>query len=143
MQHCSTPEQRIEWVINLLTRSSYGLISQYSREYQISRQTLYRWKQKAEQALKDTFHVQQQATAPSQEVEKEVLTLLVETHASYRQIQSYLQNTFGYSLSLGTICAIVQQAGERARAWMAKQSSPSARAVALDEPFSSQRGKPI
>lgn len=142
MKHCSTPEQRREWIIQLLASpKQHGLISQLSREHQVSRQTLYRWKHKAEQALHDLFQPIAVSQSSDEAVARAVLTLLVEAHASYRQIQSCLQNLMGTTLSLGTICKLVEQAGERARAWLKSQRSPSARALALDEQFSSQRGQ--
>ncbi len=142
MKHCSTPEQRMEWMIDLWQSSSHhGLISQYSRDHQVSRQTLYRWKQKAEQALKAAFTPQQERCEPHAHLERQVLTLLIEAHASYRQIQTCLQSLLGISLSLGSICRIVAQAGVRARAWLGRQRSSAVRALALDEQYSSKRGE--
>ena len=72
---------------------------------------------------------------------RDCYTLLIEAHASYREIQTCLQSLLGISRSIGTICCLVEQAGERARAWMAQQHSSSARALALDEQYSSKRGE--
>lgn len=142
MKHCSTPQQRKDWMIQLLASSAcHGLVSQLSRDHHVSRQTLYRWKHKAEQALTDVFGPRPRPELAGAPVERQVLTLLVETHASYRQIQTCLQSLLGTSLSLGSICSIIEQAGERARTWLAGQRSPGARALALDEQFSSQRGE--
>jgi transposase-like protein len=141
MKHCSTPQQRIEWVIQLLASPAcHGRVSQVSRDHHVSRQSLYRWKQKAEQTLNDVFAAKPPVPAGPQ-IEKQVLTLLIEAHASYRQIQACLQRMLGRRVSIGTICAIVQQAGERARSWLSRQRSSSVRALALDEQFSSQRGE--
>jgi len=142
MQHCSTAQQRVGWIRQLLASPAcHGLVSQLSRDHHVSRQTLYRWKQKAEQALQDVFIPRPQPEHPESALQREVLTLLIETHASYRQIQTCLQKLMGTSLSLGTICQLVHNAGERARAWLAKQESTSVRALALDEQFSSKRGE--
>jgi transposase-like protein len=142
MNHCSTAEQRREWMIDLLASPSHhGLVSQYSRDHQVSRQTLYRWKQKAEQALKDAFTCQPKPVKHQTQVQRQVLTLLIEAHASYRQIQTCLESLLGTSLSVGSICRMVEQAGERARAWLCHQRSTTARALALDEQFSSKRGE--
>jgi transposase-like protein len=142
MNHCSTPEQRIEWMMDLLrSPSCHGLITQYSRDHQVSRQSLYRWKQKAQQALKDVFTCRKEPDEQRSHLHREVLTLLMEAHASYRQIQTCLAKMLGISLSVGSICSIVQLAGERARAWLSRQRSTTARALALDEQFSSQRGE--
>lgn len=142
MQHCSTAQQRVGWIRQLLASPAcHGLVSQLSRDHHVSRQTLYRWKQKAEQALQDVFMPRPKPEHPESALQREVLTLLIETHASYRQIQTCLQKLMGTSLSLGTICQLVHNAGERARAWLAKQESTSVRALALDEQFSSKRGE--
>lgn len=142
MQHCSTAQQRIEWIMQLLAQPAcHGAVSQLSRDHQVSRQSLYRWKQKAEQALKDVFTPRQKPENPGSELERQVLTLLIEAHASYRQIQACLEKLMGISLSVGKICRLVKLAGERARAWLGRQRSTSARALALDEQFSSKRGE--
>jgi hypothetical protein len=142
MNHCSTPEQRIEWTMNIVrSPSCHGLSSQYRRDHQVSRQTLYRWKQKAEQALKEVFICRPKPRTQHPEVQRQVLTLLIEAHASYREIQTCLKSLLGTSLSLGSVCSIVEQAGARARAWLCRQPSATARALALDEQFSSKRGE--
>ena len=75
------------------------------------------------------------------QLERAVLTLLVEAHASYRGIQSCLECLLGEQVSLGTIVQIVQQAGERAQHWLAQHAPGTGRALALDELYSSQRGQ--
>lgn len=50
------------------------------------------------------------------QLERAVLTLLVEGHASYRGIQACLAELQGQHVSLGMISAIVQEAGARAGA---------------------------
>lgn len=142
MKHCSTPQQRREWITPLLAKPlCHGVISQLSRDHQVSRQTLYRWKQKAEQALKDVFTDRPKLDEHRFHLHRQVLTLLIEAHASYRQIQTCLAKMLGISLSVGSICRIVKRAGERARDWLSRQRSTVARTLALDEQFSSQRGE--
>src|SRR2546423_15519175 len=70
-----------------------------------------------------------------------VLTLLIETHASYRAIQTCLRTMHGIHVSLGSIAGIVKEAGHRAQSWLNHQQATTARALALDEQYSSQRGK--
>jgi hypothetical protein len=70
-----------------------------------------------------------------------VLTLLIETHASYRAIQTCLRTMHGINVSLGSIAGIVKEAGHRAQTWLNHQQATTARALALDEQYSSQRGK--
>jgi hypothetical protein len=74
-------------------------------------------------------------------LERAVLTLLVEGHASYRGIQACLAVLLGQHVSLGTITAIVQEAGERAQRWLEQQVCEQARVLALDEQYSSKRGE--
>src|SRR5207237_7050655 len=70
-----------------------------------------------------------------------VLTLLIEAHASYRNIQKCVMRMCGVYISLGSIGAIVQEAGQRAQRWLNEQRASTPRALALDEQYSSQRGK--
>ena len=42
---------------------------------------------------------------------------------------------------MGTIAGLVKEAGQRAQGWMEQQQAGTARALALDEQYSSQRGK--
>ncbi len=90
------------------------------------------------------------ALAPSQpqkpgkvpvDMERAVLTLLVEGHASYRGIQTCLTVLLGLQVSLGTITTIVQAAGEQAQRWLEQQVSEEGRVLALDEQYSSKRGE--
>jgi hypothetical protein len=75
------------------------------------------------------------------QLERAVLTLLVEGHASYRGIQACLAVLLGQQVSLGTITAIVQKAGERAQRWLEQQVCEQGRVLALDEQYSSKRGE--
>ena len=142
MTHWSTVEERIEWISEVLAHpQQHGLLSERSRQSQVSRQTLYRWKAKGAQALQDSL---QGLPAPSKRtatLERAVLTLLVEGHASYRGIQNCLHELLGIKVSLGTISAIVQSAGHKAQGCL-EQLVPSGEcALALDEQYSSTRGE--
>src|SRR5437870_4297648 len=56
--HSSTASQRVRWVSHLLAHEgTYGEISQMSRSQQVSRQTLYTWKQKGQRALEAALNV--------------------------------------------------------------------------------------
>jgi hypothetical protein len=138
--HSSTAQQRAQWVSILVAQEgSYGVVSQLGKEAEVSRQTLYSWKAKGQSALEAAFEPQEpQARTP---LERAVLTLLVEGHASYRGIQACLAVLLGQQVSLGTITAIVQEAGERAQRWLEQQVSEQGRVLALDEQYSSQRGE--
>ncbi|MEO8954095.1 MAG: hypothetical protein ABI465_05965 [Ktedonobacteraceae bacterium] len=142
MYHCSTPQQRTQWVSQMIVSPSpHGLVSQLSRTYQVSRQTLYRWKAKGEQALHHALGADSRQPSQSVPLEHQVLTLLIEAHGSYRNIQTCLWKLFGTRVSLGRISLIVQQAGQRAQECLARQRVDTPRALALDEQYRSQRGK--
>ena len=142
MNHCSTAQQRSEWVSQLLVpEPAHGLLSQLSRIHQVSRQTLYRWKVKGAQALQAALAISHVPVKRTRQVQEQVLTLLIEAHASYRDIQTCLLKLFGRRISLGSIVGIAQEAGQRAQRWLRKPQASTPRAWALDEQYSSQRGK--
>jgi hypothetical protein len=142
MFHCSTVDQRVQWVSQLLgDRRAHGLVSELSRTNQVSRQTLYRWKEKGEHALYSALENTPITTKPTMPLRFLVLTLLIETHASYRNIQSSLKKMHGIQISLGTISSVIQEAGQRAQKWLSHQQAQRPRSLALDEQYSSQRGK--
>src|SRR5947209_6308626 len=142
MNHCSTAQQRSEWVSQLLVpEPAHGLLSQLSRIHQVSRQTLYRWKVKGAQALQAALDISHVPAKRTTQVQEQVLTLLIEAHASYRAIQTCLLKLCGMRISLGSIAGIVQEAGRRAQDWLSQQGADTPRAWALDEQYSSQRGK--
>jgi len=138
--HSSTAQQRAQWVSILVAQEgSYGVVSQLSQLAEVSRQTLYSWKAKGQSALQAAFEPQEpQARTP---LERAILMLLVEGHASYRGIQACLAELLGKHVSLGTITAIVQNAGERAQRWLEQQVSEQGRVLALEEQYSSKRGE--
>src|SRR4051812_4162333 len=97
---------------------TYGAVSQLSRNLDVCRQTLYNWAKLGRQALEQSFQPSLPPTNRPDQLERQVLTLLVEGHASYRGIQACLR-CFGQELSLGSIAAIVKRAQQRAQVWMA------------------------
>ncbi len=140
--HCSTPSQRVQWVSELLVQEgTYGVVSQMSRSHDVSRQTLYTWKGKGRAALEAALARKQEPSESDQQLERAILTLLVEGHASYRGIQRCLWMLLGVQISVGKIAAIVQQAGERAQDWMRHHAPETLRALALDELYGSQHGQ--
>src|SRR5258706_3235737 len=138
--HSSTAQQRAQWVSILVAQEgSYGVVSQLAQLAEVSRKTLDSWKAKGGSALQAAFEPKEpQATV---QLERAVLTLLVEGHASYRGIQACLAVLLGQQVSLGTITAIVQEAGERAQRWLEQQVCEQGRVLALDEQYSSKRGE--
>jgi len=142
--HSSTASQRVHWVSHMLAHEgTYGEISRMSRSQRVSRQSLYAWKEKGQRALEAAFAPPkpQGRGAESVDLPRAVLTLLVEGHASYRGIQTCLAVLLGQEVSLGTITAIVQSAGQRAQGWLEQQVSGQGRVLALDEQYSSKRGE--
>ncbi len=140
--HSSTPSQRAYWVSTLVaSEGTYGVISQMSQISQVSRQTLYSWKERGQRALEAAFEARRVQGEAAQQLERAVLTLLVEGHASYRGIQACVKELLGRDVSVGTITAIVQAAGHRAQNWLEQQVPGEERVVALDEQYSSKRGE--
>lgn len=101
----------------------YGAVSQMSQSIGVSRQTLYAWKANGQRALEAAFAPKQPQAVVTKRVElhRVVLTLLIQAHASYRGIQACLKELLGLEVSLGTITAIVQAAGQRAQGWLQQQ----------------------
>src|SRR6266436_2500812 len=142
--YSSTMSQRIRHISALIAHEgTYGVVSQMSQRMEVSRQTLYGGKAKGQRALEGAFAPKppQAAVTPSGELQRAVLTLLIQGHASYRGIQACLKELLGRDVSLGTISAIVQTAGQRAQSWLVQQVPGEGRVVALDEQYSSKRGE--
>jgi hypothetical protein len=118
---------------------TYGLVTLLSRTAGVSRQTLYTWAEQGRAALEQAFEPRASEVVSTPAVERQVLSLLVETHASVRGIQASLWQVARRRVSLGTISAIVQEAQRRAQAWLATHAPPSARPLALDEMYGNDR----
>ena len=139
-RHGSTPRQRIEWVSQLLGSSrTYGLVTLLSQTAGVSRQTLYTWMEQGRAALDQAFLPRDPERTPAPELERQVVSLLVETHASVRGIQTSLWQVARRRVSLGTISAILQEAQRRAQVWLATHAPPSSRPLALDEMYGNDR----
>lgn len=127
-------------VSHMLGNPEHGLVTQLSRLYGVSRQTLYRWTATGAQALEAALGSPLLTKKPTS-LPALVLTLLIETHASSREIQACLKHMHGIDLSLGCIAGIIKEAGQQAQKWLERQQALTPRALALDEPDGSQRGK--
>ncbi len=139
-RHDSTPAQRAQVVCHMIAHAGdYGLVTHLSHEWGVSRQTLYSWMARGWQAVEAAFLPPPAAPIVTPALERQVLTLLVEGHASVRGIQACLRATTGQHVSLGTISAITAQAQQRALAWMATHAPPTSRALALDEIYARKR----
>lgn len=138
--HPSTPGQRAQWVSQMIAkRGTSGVVTQLSREAEVSRQTLYTWAERGWRALEEAFTPPGPEADPRPDLVRQVLTLLVETHPSERGIQAALQALTGQWLSWGAISAILQDAEGRALTWLATHAPPAARPIALDEMFGKAR----
>lgn len=140
-RHASTPTERAQVVSTLIAQAGqYGLVTDLSRRLDVSRQTLSVWKATGVAALEQAFTPVVVPAVVTPMLERTVLTLLVEGHASIRGIERCLEIVGQPAVSLGTITAIIGEAQARALAWGAQHAVPtSARALALDELYGNQR----
>ena len=138
--HPSTPQQRAQWVCQMLAhRGQYGFVTQLSRQAGVSRQTLYRWTEQGRTALEHAFVATSPPTVVTPSLQRQILTVLVESHPSYRGIQACLRLLTHQDISLGTIAAVIREAERRALEWMACQAPASSRTLALDEIYGNAR----
>jgi len=123
----------------LVHAHEYGFMMDLSRTIGVSRPTLYAWKRQAYQALEQTFLDTTLPTVLTPALESQILTLLVEGHNSYSNIQSCLMRLTGQRVSIGTIGAVVHEAQQRALDWMASHAPATTRTLALDEIYANNR----
>src|SRR5215217_2419773 len=139
-RHDSTPAQRAQVVCQMITHAGdYGLVTHLSRDLGVSRQTLYSWMERGWQAVEAAFLPVPAPLTITPALHRQVLTLLVEGHATVRGIQACLRATTTQHVSLGTISAIIQEAQQRSLTWMATHAPPTSRAIALDEIYGRRR----
>jgi transposase-like protein len=123
----------------LASDGTYGLVTLLSRTVGVSRQTLYTWVEQGREALEQAFRPCETERTVTPELERQVLSLLVDAHASVRGIQATLWQVARRRVSLGTISTIVQEAQRRAQAWLSRHAPPSSRPLALDEMYGNDR----
>ncbi len=139
-RHDSTATQRAQVVAQMIAHAGdYGVVTQLSRQLGVSRQTLYTWTERGSQALHHAFLPVPAAPCVTPALQRAILTLLVEGHASTRGIQACLRATTHQHVSLGTISAVIADAQQRALAWMTTHAPPTSRALALDEIYGRKR----
>jgi transposase-like protein len=122
----------------LAHQGEYGLVTRIRREANVSRPTLYAWRQQAQQALLGAFTP---AVAPAPvptDLVRQVLTAWI-NHGSDRGIQTVLRDLTGQGISLTTITTILSEAEQRALAWMHTHVPETMRALALDEIYANNR----
>ena len=136
--HPSTPVERAQWTAYMLAHEGdYGIVTQLSRQHQVSRPTLYAWREMAQAALRSAFSPHSTPALPAL-TERQVLTLWI-THASQRGIQHAMAELLQRGLSLDTISTVLAEAGRRAQTWMQTHLPDSVRALALDEIYANDR----
>src|SRR5436190_14681674 len=136
----STPAERVQAGRHLVAdRGRYGVVTRRSRARGTSRQTLYAWLARGEQALAAAFRRAAPPARAAPALERQMLTLLVEGHTRYRGLQRLLAALLGQRVSLATIGAVVTAAQERARQWLTTHLPGAPRAVALDEMYGKAR----
>jgi hypothetical protein len=125
----------VAWISYLLAHAGeYGVVTAVSRVAAVSRQTLYTWLARGRAALDQAFLPSPAPAGPvPAALERAILTLLVEGHASERGIQRCLEQVGGPTVSLGTISGVIREAERRALALVARTAPPQGRAVAWDE----------
>jgi hypothetical protein len=131
----------VAWISYLLAHAGeYGVVTAVSRAAAVSRQTLYSWLARGRVALEQAFLPSPApAGAAPAALERAILTLLVEGHASERGIQRCLEQVGGQTVSLGTISGVIPEAERRALVLVARTAPPQVRAVALDEMYGRAR----
>jgi hypothetical protein len=139
--HPSSASQRAQWVSQLIAgRGVDGTVSGLSRSIGVSRQTLSSWRAIGRPALEQVFTPIVASPLTTAGRDRSILTLLVEGHASERDIQECLVGLGAGSVSLGTISAVIGDAQRRALNWFATDAAPSsARVIALDELYGNDR----
>src|SRR3972149_3747635 len=82
-RHPSTPDQREQWATSMLTHAGqYGFVTGLSRQIGASRQTLYTWRDTAANAIREAFALPRQVSLVTPALERRILTVLTEGHAS-------------------------------------------------------------
>jgi transposase-like protein len=138
--HPSTPEERAQWASLMIAHTqTYGLVTRLSREIGVSRPTLYAWRQRAQQALREAFTPTLPPPPAASQLDRHVLTVLVEGHASERGIRTCLHALTQQGIGIERISAILHDAQKRALSWMATHVPAGLRALALDEIFANDR----
>jgi hypothetical protein len=140
--HCNTPVQRIRLASSMNAHEgTYGHVSELSREYDLSRQSLYKLRRIGKKGMSSVFCPKEPQTGEEVRIKRAVLTLLVEGHASREGIQRCLDELMGIQVSLGKISAIIHEAGEQAQERLKRSLSLGKRAWALDEQYGNEQGK--
>ena len=81
--YCSTPDQQVRLASHMIAHQRvYRIVSQLSREHQISRQSLYTLRAKGRKDMESVFCLEEQQTGWEVRIARAVLTLFAQGHAS-------------------------------------------------------------
>ena len=137
--HPSTATQRAQWAADMLAhQGDYGIVTRLSREHAVSRPTLYAWRDRAQQAVRQAFTPAAPSLRSPTNTARQILTLWI-THASDRGIQAAMQEVARQGVSLASITAVLTEAQQRALVWMQTHVPAGMRALALDEIYANNR----
>jgi hypothetical protein len=145
LEHISLEERLELGCTSLLFAGEYGLISGLARQYGTSRQFLYTLRDRSRTALEQALTPGQSGRPPLDQrlvvdqrtLERAVLVLNQIAHASVRATQACLAEILQVERSVGTIDAVLAEAGRRAQALQPVPVQPL-QAVA-DEIFAGRR----
>ena len=140
--NCIPVAQRVDLASRMIVhKKKYGFVSQLSRESNISRQSLYTLKSRGQEAMERVFRPKPEAIEQVTKVERAVLLLFTEGHASREGIQNCLEQLLGVHVSTGKISSILHEAGKRAQDWLNQHIPQGMRDLAIDEQYSDQMAK--
>jgi hypothetical protein len=139
------PSQRL--MIGLQALADKQPITKLANQFDVSRKFVYRQAATAQTALEEAFT---SSAMPDDQVlfwlpvtkawlRQLILALLLICHSSYRGVIELLRDLFNYSVSLGTIHGVVQDAVASARAHNTQQSLAGVRIGAHDELFQNRQ----
>ena len=144
-----TTSQKCECAAMVLAgQEAHGTISALSREFGLSRPTLYEVRDTASEVLKEHFEKDECAyravrvEVDDAQLERAVVALRVMAPNAIRPIEELLPILYpGVRISYGKVQSILVQAEAQAKAFNAKAELASIKASALDEMFS--QGEPV
>ncbi len=140
--NCIPVAQRVDLASRMIVHhEKYGFVSQLSRESNISRQSLYTLKSRGQEAMERVFRPKQEAIERMMQVERAVLVLFTEGHASREGIQNCLKGLLEVHVSTGKISSTLHEAGKRAQEWLDQHIPKGRRDLAIDEQYSNQRAE--
>jgi hypothetical protein len=139
------PQQRQDLAVQALAgRHSITLLAQ---DHSVSRKFVHQQVGKAQQALHGAFFPSEPTSADvlfwlpvtKSWLKQLILCLILSCHSSLRGVVELLRDLFDYSISLGTVHDILQEAVQGARCYNSAQDLSDIHIGALDEIFQSRQ----